>query len=316
MQSLSCNRMPLNIRKHLRKGLLYSIEDLSLTFYIILYSGVIIAFAEFYLIMPVGNGLITASQGASAPPIDFLTALYFSATTITTLCYGDVDPIGFSRAIAALEGLLGLTFFGIMLAKITSLRLSYHVSRLFAGHAESRLEHFCVQAKKIEADLRILLARTNTAFPETPGTIPAEQTEFLKSFSETVANMHSFSVGFCQYLKAESDGGFLADSPEHVLVKAGDEVSLVIYVLKQIFLALSNQAKGAVLTDTNWKRVTEILNNWQQTSKNISRQSKNSELITRFKSIGDMATSLSENFFSVPKDARRQPDQEFRTDDL
>jgi hypothetical protein len=306
--------MPSKFRQFLRQGLLYSIEEVSLTFYVILYGIVIVTFAAVYLIMPAGNGLITTAQGISPQQMDFWTALYFSATTITTLCYGDVVPIGFSRALASSEGLLGLIFFGVMLAKATGARLAHHVFRLFVSHAENRLDQFCLQAEKIGADLKGLLALTATAFPETPGTSPTGQAEFLKSFAEAVANLHSFSVSFCQYLKTEADEGFLADSPEYALVKASDHVSLTIFVLKQIFLTLSNQAKGVVLTEINWKRTTELLNHWQQISKKISGQSKNNELKARFKAIGDMATSLSENFFSVPKVEKRQPDQEFRSE--
>jgi hypothetical protein len=295
----------------MRRGLIFSVENVSLTTYVLLYFGSVLFFATVYFYLPAGNGL-TTNQGASPQEIGFGTAVYFSATTITTLCYGDVDPIGWARAFAALEGLVGLIFFGIMLTKATGARLSYHVYRLFASHAETRLDQFCSQAKKIESDLRVLLAQTATAFPETPGAIPTGQTEFLKSFAESVAHLHTFSVSFCQYLHTESDEGFFADSPQHTMIKASQDASLTIFVLKQIFITLSPQAKTVVLNETNWKRVTELLQHWETIGQKISKQSNNSELKTQFKAIGDMASSLSENFFSVPKDAKRQPDQEFR----
>jgi len=314
--------MPSKFKQLMRRGLILSIEKVSLTTYAFLYAGAVLFFAIVYLSMPMGNGLI-ATPGTSPQEIGFGTALYFSATTITTLCYGDVDPIGWSRGIASIEGLVGLTFFGIMLTKATGSRLSYHVYRLFVSHAENRLDQFCSQAKKIETDLRALLELTTTAFPETPtklpenaGTKPPAQSEFLKSFADAIASLHTFSLGFCRYLKTESEEGFLADSPEHALVKASDDVSLTIFVLKQIFLALSNQAKAAVLTETNWKRVTELLNHWQQISKTISNQSKNAEMKAHFQAIGDMSRSLSESFFSVPRDVKRQPDQEFPSGEL
>ena len=37
----------------------------------------------------------------------FLTSLYFSVVTFTTLGYGDITPIGPSRLIAALEAFTG-----------------------------------------------------------------------------------------------------------------------------------------------------------------------------------------------------------------
>ena len=37
----------------------------------------------------------------------FLSSLYFSVVTFTTLGYGDINPIGISRAIAAIEAFTG-----------------------------------------------------------------------------------------------------------------------------------------------------------------------------------------------------------------
>jgi hypothetical protein len=140
--------MPSKFRQFLRRGVFLAIEKVSLTTYALLYAGAVLFFAILYLYMPMGNGLI-ATQGTSPQAIGFCTAAYFSATTITTLCYGDVVPIGWSRAIASMEGLVGLTFFGIMLTKATGVRLSYHIYRLFESHAENRLDQFCLQAKKL-----------------------------------------------------------------------------------------------------------------------------------------------------------------------
>ena len=48
-------------------------------------------------------------------------SLYFSIITETTLGYGDVSPVGFSRVLACIQVLLGLLFAGLAVAKITSL---------------------------------------------------------------------------------------------------------------------------------------------------------------------------------------------------
>ncbi len=87
--------MPSNFQQNMRRGLIYSVEKISLTTYILLYFGSVLLFAVVYFYLPAGNGL-TTNQGTSPQVIAFGTAVYFSATTITTLCYGDVDPIGCS----------------------------------------------------------------------------------------------------------------------------------------------------------------------------------------------------------------------------
>jgi hypothetical protein len=63
------------------------------------------------------NGLRIPGPG----DVHFGDALYFSIVTETTLGYGDIRPVGFSRALASCEVLLGLLLAGVLIAKITSL---------------------------------------------------------------------------------------------------------------------------------------------------------------------------------------------------
>lgn len=55
------------------------------------------------------------------PDSSFLHALYFSIVTETTLGYGDITPIGWSRAIVCVQVVSGLLIAGLAIAKITSL---------------------------------------------------------------------------------------------------------------------------------------------------------------------------------------------------
>lgn len=43
---------------------------------------------------------------------DLGTGLYFSAVTLTTLGYGDVQPVASMRAVAAIQAVFGYTYFG------------------------------------------------------------------------------------------------------------------------------------------------------------------------------------------------------------
>lgn len=49
----------------------------------------------------------SAENSLSANISDFFSTIYFSVVTFTTLGYGDIQPIGFSRFIAAVEAFLG-----------------------------------------------------------------------------------------------------------------------------------------------------------------------------------------------------------------
>ena len=67
------------------------------------------------------NGLILPTEQTSQQNfVSWGDAIYFSIVTEATLGYGDIRPVGFSRLLACLQVLLGLTFAGIVVAKITS----------------------------------------------------------------------------------------------------------------------------------------------------------------------------------------------------
>ncbi|ELS0752567.1 two pore domain potassium channel family protein [Vibrio vulnificus] len=49
---------------------------------------------------------------------DFLSALYFSVITWTTLGYGDISPVGQARFFAATQAMIGYVYMGIVVAQI------------------------------------------------------------------------------------------------------------------------------------------------------------------------------------------------------
>ena len=53
-------------------------------------------------------GLYVADGGPNPDNNNFPAAIYFSVVTFTSLGYGDISPVGFSRFLAAGEALLGV----------------------------------------------------------------------------------------------------------------------------------------------------------------------------------------------------------------
>ena len=119
-----------------QRALTYLIEEVSLRVYLLVYVVVVLGCGGLY------SFLTTHGHGVNASPLGFLDGVYFSVVTVTSLGYGDLYPVGFSRVIAGAEVLFGLAFMGIMIAKVTSRRLSYHVQRLFVSDAQQRLDEF------------------------------------------------------------------------------------------------------------------------------------------------------------------------------
>lgn len=65
-----------------------------------------------------------SSEGRRVPggAAGFLSAVYFSAVTATSVGYGDIVPTGIGRAIAVAEGMAGLILFGCVVSKFVSRR--------------------------------------------------------------------------------------------------------------------------------------------------------------------------------------------------
>jgi potassium channel LctB len=85
-----------------------SLENLLVLF--LLYLTVLIGFGLVYTVLQINGYEVLLINGEVADK-NFLKliqdSLYFSATTLVTVGYGDIIPIGVGRWIAALEGLLG-----------------------------------------------------------------------------------------------------------------------------------------------------------------------------------------------------------------
>lgn len=93
----------------------------SLTGYLVLWFALILLFAWLYYLLSFVPGHGSDQIAAVKDPVErFLTALYFSVITGATVGYGDVLPLGFSRGLAALEGILSFVLLAIFVSRIAS----------------------------------------------------------------------------------------------------------------------------------------------------------------------------------------------------
>lgn len=93
----------------------------SLTGYLVLWFALILLFAWLYYLLSFVPGHGSDQLAAIRDPVErFLTALYFSVITGATVGYGDVLPLGFSRGLAALEGILSFVLLAVFVSRIAS----------------------------------------------------------------------------------------------------------------------------------------------------------------------------------------------------
>lgn len=127
----------------------------------------VVAFgAAYYLLTPSGHGI-----GQNLKPLFDITPLggiYFSIVTVSSLGYGDMHPMGVSKAFACAEVLIGLAVVGIMIAKVTSQPLSYHVSCLFSSDTQSRLEKIAAEFETAQNRLAEITIELASIYQSTP----------------------------------------------------------------------------------------------------------------------------------------------------
>src|SRR6202021_1632313 len=66
------------------------------------------------------HGLVEGGRPLDADLNGFVSALYFSFVTATSIGYGDIVPIGAGRVIAVAEAVTALLIFGAVVAKFVS----------------------------------------------------------------------------------------------------------------------------------------------------------------------------------------------------
>jgi hypothetical protein len=89
-------------------------------------------------LMPTG-ALVSGGVPIGVDLRGFITAVYFSAVTATSVGYGDVIPVGVARAIAISEAIAGLILFGCVVSKFVSRRQEELIGEIHRIAFEDRL---------------------------------------------------------------------------------------------------------------------------------------------------------------------------------
>jgi Ion channel len=85
------------------------------------------------------SALLTGGQAVGSGFNGFLTAVYFSAVTATSVGYGDIVPTGAARVLAILEAITGLILFGSVVSKFVSRRQELVIGEIHHIAFEDRL---------------------------------------------------------------------------------------------------------------------------------------------------------------------------------
>jgi hypothetical protein len=130
---------------HAVKRVLHLVNEVGLGWFAAAIVGAVALFAVGYWMLA-GQGQLVYTWDPQAQP-GFLDSLYFSIVTISSLGYGDIRPLGWARALVGLEVLVGLAFLGLLVAKISSVKQDYILTRIYGGVVDEKLVAF---AKDLE----------------------------------------------------------------------------------------------------------------------------------------------------------------------
>jgi len=99
-----------------------------------------------------GVPLVVDSQ---RKPVGFSNLFYFNFVTILTIGYGDLSPVGWGRFFSIVEAIIGVAFFSLVVAVITSKMISPPQDTIVF----SKYAYYCTDNEKI---LLIFVNTTNT----------------------------------------------------------------------------------------------------------------------------------------------------------
>jgi hypothetical protein len=300
--------------KLLQRLLIYLIEEVSLLRYGLFFISAVLVFSFAYFILtPRSHGL--GSNGLPIVGLTFWNAIYFSIVTVSSLGYGDMYPMGFSKILACLEVLSGLVLMGIMLAKMTSARLSYHVARLFSSEIQKRMEYF---AEEFEM-LHIQTSKVSQAIAQIPGGQPVlDQSQAVNECTKTVSAFHSRSHRLADYIAYEIEHcNFFSIAPTDAVVSMAEAINQAIFLLGQMVIGMTAEARRALLTSANRKQLLDAVDKNKEICWMIRKHCMNNSILNEFSEILKICENFPESLFAVPVlvAEEAQPDQTLEKSD-
>jgi Ion channel len=299
----------------LHELLVHAIEEVSLRRYALIYTIAVLIFACAYdVLTPYGQGIAT-SDSKPFTDMSFGFGLYFSIVTVSSLGYGDLHPVGISRALACFEVLFGLAFMGIFIARITSRKLSYHVQRLYSANARAELDRVITQFEKSSLNILRCGAAVSSAYTSTPGGKPTTQEDKANAanhFAVTVRFLRSGTQNFAEYLTMEcAHSAFFSLIPDQAILEIGTSMSNGLFALSQLIVGMPPEAKIDILSSPVRQTILESLTAHRDICDVVDRSAKKSEITQCYQTVREICDRVPEGYFSMPINvgASQPPDQ-------
>lgn len=292
------------------------IEQWSLARLLSLFAGVIFLFAVIFYLL---GGLWGGADAAHANPLSFSDALYFSVVTISSLGYGDVLPVGWSRLFAASEVLLGLAIMGIIVAKLSSAGISHHVRRLYESDIRLRLTELADDFGFLAEKLEEVIASAADTFADAPTASEAERENRQSQMVETerhvgdlIEKFRKHSLRMKEYVCSEIQHGvFFIDEAAPAITTTGEQVERLVGALDVFVHAIPLRIRMKLLQQSlsNKRRLLEGLEFSIEVCEEVKKNSNNQEMLGAFNALHKSCLRFPQEMFNFPDAKPTQPDQ-------
>ena len=250
------------------------------------------------------------------PQITFVEGLYISVATISSLGYADVYPVGTSKLVASIQVIIGLALMGITIAKLTSQRLSAHVSRLYSSDARNRLQGVARNFEDLHFRFKHLLSRYGDIF-QTPesgskhgsrGNFFRLKSEFQREFQSSIRELKSRCRDFREDIPSETaQKNFFYEAPDSALLRASEEVDDAQHFLKLLIETMSSEHRGQFLDRTIRQDILDATDCLTEICDIITQHSGHEEIVNTFRRVKDSCNRMPERFTAITETI--MPDQ-------
>ena len=245
---------------------------------------------------------------------NLLNGIYFSIVTISSLGYGDIHPVGFSKFLTSLEVLIGVAILGIIIAKLTSRKIAFRISRLSRSNIEAYLE---TRARKIsdQADsLNTILEGVGVRYASTPGGGGTNgnvgnkaggnrggESEEIRKFSSCLDELGVQYKMLREYFSEEIESGdFFQIAPKRSLLHVADAAEEAVFDLMQLLIALPTSPKSKWLLPRNRSRISGIAKDLEYVCGIMERPSAGLHSEQSVTKLRHVCENLTRSYYHVP----------------
>jgi len=214
-------------------------------------------------------------------------ALYFSVTTLTSLGYGDIRPEGAARLLAGAEVVLGLSFFGVIVAKISSVKQDYILRRMYyADLIDRRLAKYVDQLEEYRKLYRITsnMLLADEIDPELTTTFRSDDPESTL-FYQVHALLHEIRD---MVVYETRNGGFFGDVSDALISRIYASIQSM---MRQTLSLTERDARSACehVLCGNERQITELVAVAEELARLGRKGSRNAEFVEQCDALLELA---------------------------